>query len=94
MSVNLYGRSFLKLLDFTPDEIRFLLGLAASLKAAKYGGYEEQRDRGAQDQEQEVPADRRHRTAVYSMRALPAQARTAEKGTHTISRDASRFARG
>ena len=42
MPVNLRGRSFLKLLDFTPDEIRFLLRLAASLKQAKYGGYEQQ----------------------------------------------------
>jgi ornithine carbamoyltransferase len=46
MPVNLIGRSFLKLLDVTPDEIRFLLRLAASLKQAKYGGYEEQRLRG------------------------------------------------
>lgn len=46
MPVNLIGRSFLKLLDATPDEIRFLLRLAASLKQAKYGGYEEQRLRG------------------------------------------------
>src|SRR3546814_20706211 len=46
MPINLQGRSFLKLLDFTPDEIRFLLRLAASLKQAKYGGYEEQRLKG------------------------------------------------
>jgi ornithine carbamoyltransferase len=46
MPVNLKGRSVLKLLDFTPDEIRFLLRLAASLKQAKYGGYEEQRLKG------------------------------------------------
>lgn len=46
MPVNLHGRSFLKLLDFTPDEIRFLLRLSASLKAAKYGGYEQPRLRG------------------------------------------------
>jgi len=43
MSVNLLGRSVLKLMDFTPDEIRFLLRLAASLKQAKYGGYEQPR---------------------------------------------------
>jgi len=43
MPVNLRGRSFVKLLDFSPDEIRFLLRLAASLKQAKYGGYEERR---------------------------------------------------
>ena len=40
MPFNLHGRSFVKLLDFTPDEIRFLLKLSADLKAAKYGGYE------------------------------------------------------
>lgn len=46
MPVNLKGRSFLKLLDFSPDEIRFLLRLSASLKQAKYGGYEEPRLKG------------------------------------------------
>lgn len=46
MAVNLKGRSALKLLDFTPDEIRFLLKLAASLKQAKYGGYEEAKLKG------------------------------------------------
>jgi ornithine carbamoyltransferase len=40
MPQNLRGRSFIKLLDFTPDEIRHLLHLAASLKMAKAGGYE------------------------------------------------------
>src|SRR6478609_7375749 len=40
MSFNLRNRSFLKELDFTPDELRFLLKLSAELKAAKYGGYE------------------------------------------------------
>ncbi|MCB9154912.1 MAG: ornithine carbamoyltransferase [Caldilineae bacterium] len=43
MPVNLRNRSFVKLLDFTPDEIRFLLKLSADLKAAKYGGYEQPR---------------------------------------------------
>lgn len=46
MPVNLKGRSFLKLRDFTPDELRFLLRLSASLKQAKYGGYEEPRLKG------------------------------------------------
>lgn len=46
MAINLRGRNFLKLLDFTPDEIRFLLRLSASLKQAKYGGYEVQRLKG------------------------------------------------
>ncbi|MBX3583122.1 MAG: ornithine carbamoyltransferase [Rhizobiaceae bacterium] len=46
MPVNLVGRSVLKLFDFSPDEIRFLLRLSASLKQAKYGGYEQQRLKG------------------------------------------------
>jgi ornithine carbamoyltransferase len=40
MPQNLHGRSFLKLLDFTGDELRFLLRLAASLKEAKASGTE------------------------------------------------------
>jgi ornithine carbamoyltransferase len=43
MGYNLRNRSFLKLLDFSPEEIRFLLDLSADLKKAKYGGYEQQR---------------------------------------------------
>ena len=46
MAYNLRNRSFLKELDFTPDELRFLLKLSADLKAAKYGGYEQPRLRG------------------------------------------------
>ena len=42
MAFNLHNRNFVKLLDFTPKEIKFLLKLAADLKAAKYGGYEQQ----------------------------------------------------
>ena len=42
MPQNLRGRSFIKLLDFTPGEIRHLLQLAASPKLAKHGGYERQ----------------------------------------------------
>ncbi len=38
---NLRNRSFLKLLDFTPKEIDFLIDLSLDLKAAKYGGYEQ-----------------------------------------------------
>ena len=41
MAFNLRNRSFLKLLDFTPIEIKFLVKLSADLKAAKYGGYEQ-----------------------------------------------------
>lgn len=42
MPQNLHGRSFLKLLDFSPDEVRFLLRLAAGLKEAKATGTEKQ----------------------------------------------------
>lgn len=38
MSVNLKGRSFLTLMDFTPQEIRYLLDLAHDLKAKKRAG--------------------------------------------------------
>jgi ornithine carbamoyltransferase len=38
--VNLRNRSFLKELDFTPEELRFLLKLSADLKTAKYAGTE------------------------------------------------------
>ena len=41
MAFNLNNRHFLKLLDFTPQEIRFLLELSADLKKAKYAGYEQ-----------------------------------------------------
>ncbi len=41
MPQNLHGRSFLKLLDFTPTEIRSLLTLARDLKAAKRAGTEQ-----------------------------------------------------
>ena len=43
MALNLHSRSFLKELDFTPDELRHLLRLSAELKAARYGGYERPR---------------------------------------------------
>ena len=46
MAFNLRNRSFVKELDFTPDELKFLLNLSADLKAAKYGGYEQQRLKG------------------------------------------------
>ena len=40
--INLHGRSFLKLADFSADEIVYLLDLAAQLKAAKKDGTEVQ----------------------------------------------------
>ena len=43
MSFNLRNRNFLKLLDFSSKEIKFLLQLASDLKKAKYGGYEQPR---------------------------------------------------
>jgi len=41
MSFNLRNRHFLKLLDFTPKEIQYMLGLARDLKRAKYAGTEQ-----------------------------------------------------
>ncbi len=43
MPFNLRNRSFLKLLDFTPAEIKFLLDLSFDLKKAKYSGTEQPR---------------------------------------------------
>jgi ornithine carbamoyltransferase len=41
MGFNLRNRSFLKLLDFTPEEIQYLLKLSAELKSAKRSGTEQ-----------------------------------------------------
>jgi ornithine carbamoyltransferase len=46
MAFNLRNRNFLKLLDFTPQEIKFLLDLSTYLKKAKYAGTEQQRLKG------------------------------------------------
>lgn len=46
MAFNLRNRNFLKLLDFTPAEIKFLLNLAADLKRAKYTGTETHKLKG------------------------------------------------
>ncbi|NOI60281.1 ornithine carbamoyltransferase [Vibrio coralliilyticus] len=43
MAFNLRNRNFLKLLDFTPKEIQFLLDLSADLKRAKYAGTEQKK---------------------------------------------------
>lgn len=43
MATSLRNRSLTKLLDYTPDEIRSLLELAAELKAARAAGREQQR---------------------------------------------------
>jgi ornithine carbamoyltransferase len=43
MPVNLFARSFLKELDFSQEELLFLLRLAKDLKSAKYAGYERPR---------------------------------------------------
>jgi ornithine carbamoyltransferase len=42
MTIDLHNRHFLKLLDFKPEEIRYLLDLAAELKKAKKNGSEKQ----------------------------------------------------
>ena len=46
MACNLKNRSFLKLLDLTPEEIQYLLDLAADLKRAKKAGTEKPRMTG------------------------------------------------
>lgn len=46
MSINLKNRNFLKLLDFTPGEIKYLLDLASELKRARRLGTEKQRLKG------------------------------------------------
>jgi ornithine carbamoyltransferase len=46
MAFNLRNRNFLKELDFTPQEIKFLLDLSLDLKKAKYAGTEQQRLKG------------------------------------------------
>jgi ornithine carbamoyltransferase len=46
MAFNLKDRSFLKEIDFTPAELRFLLQLSEALKTAKYAGTEQKRLEG------------------------------------------------
>jgi ornithine carbamoyltransferase len=46
MAFNLRNRSFLKEVDFQPDELRFLLWLSESLKASRYAGTEVRRLEG------------------------------------------------
>ncbi len=46
MAYNLRNRNFLKLSDFTPKEIKFLLDLSLDLKKAKYAGTEQQTLKG------------------------------------------------
>lgn len=46
MSVNLKNKSFLKLLDFTPKEIRYLLDLSKQLKDEKKKGKEKKKLKG------------------------------------------------
>ncbi len=46
MAFNLKNRNFLKLLDFSPKEIQYLLDLARDLKRAKYAGTERQTLKG------------------------------------------------
>ena len=46
MAINLHNRNFLKLLDFKPEEIQYLLDLAVKLKKEKYSGTEQQRLKG------------------------------------------------
>ena len=44
--MDLKGRNFLKLLDYTPEEIEYLLNLATELKAEKKAGVDQKQKRG------------------------------------------------
>jgi ornithine carbamoyltransferase len=46
MNFSIRNRSFLKLLDFSPEEIKYLLDLSFALKQAKYSGTEQPRLKG------------------------------------------------
>ncbi|MQY78591.1 MAG: ornithine carbamoyltransferase [Bacteroidetes bacterium] len=46
MTVNLHNRNFLKLLDFTAEEINYLLDMSVNLKNEKYSGTEQQKLNG------------------------------------------------
>lgn len=46
MAYNLRNRNFLKILDFSPKELNYLLDLARDLKRAKYAGTEQPRMKG------------------------------------------------
>jgi ornithine carbamoyltransferase len=46
MAVNLHNRNFLKLLDYSPEEIKYLLDLSISLKKDKKNGNEEHKLKG------------------------------------------------
>ena len=61
MAYPLHGRSFLRELDFTPEEWRGLLNLAAELKAAKKEG------RGPAPQGQEHRPDLRKDLHSYPL---------------------------
>ena len=75
MPFNLRHRSFLKELDFTPEELRFLLKLSADLKAAKYGGYEQPRLEGKNIALIFEKTSTRTRTRVRGRRQGPGRAR-------------------
>ena len=67
MGVNLRGRSFLKLLDYTPQEIRYLLDLARNFKDMKRAGVLFCRDL-ADRTRPPAPADRTGCARVYLSR--------------------------
>ena len=46
MAFNLFNRSFVKEIDFSPRELRFLLQLSEALKLATYAGTESKRLEG------------------------------------------------
>ena len=58
MKMNLKGRNFLTLKDFTPDEITYLVDLAADLKDKKKKGTYLQMYESYQDKEKKQPRSR------------------------------------
>ena len=46
MVIDLKNRNFLKLLDYTREEIHYLLDLSSELEAAEYAGTAQQRLKG------------------------------------------------
>ena len=75
MARDLKGRSFLKLLDFEPEEIRYLLDLAEELKAEKYAGKEEPQLVGSHGGA--LPENRTLKH-IIPVRAMPAPAEAAQ----------------
>ena len=97
MAIHLEGRHFLKELDFTAEEFRDLLDLAAELKAAKHGGH-----RGQRLRRQEHRADLREDLDPHPLRLrggrrttrAPPRTYLDPAGSRSATRSRSRTPRG